>query len=140
MTAFLFGPQISLRNENNINGHATGFVEAFDKHWNVVLSDVVHVWKRKKPHFCPAAASLAGTEDEEELDICTAKLKALGIAIPPLAVKSINRKFAECKRHIGQIVIRGEQIALISLADVSPESASATSLFNADNKTATKKQ
>lgn len=91
-------------------------MEAFDKHWNLVLMDVEHVWKRKKLHYCPAATNFDEHEDEEEFDICMAKLKSLKISLPFVHVKSINRKIAECKRHIDQLVIRGEQIALISLA------------------------
>lgn len=47
--------KIYTRKEHGILGYITGFIESFDKHWNIVLSDVYEVWKRKKIHFCDTA-------------------------------------------------------------------------------------
>lgn len=33
----------------------TGIVMSFDKHWNIALSDVFEVWKRRKTHLCPTS-------------------------------------------------------------------------------------
>lgn len=110
--------QILLRNETTINGHVTGFVEAYDKHWNIVLSNVVHVWKRKKPHFCTTSMSSNMHDDAYDgnsIDECLRRLQRLGINVPAINVKSINRKFAECTRNIPQLLVRGEQIAVVHL-------------------------
>lgn len=107
--------QIFTRNVTTINGHATGFIEAFDKHWNIVLSDVVEVWKRKKFHYCPKAVMLHDNNEDEQLAECIQRLRVLNITMPTVAVKSLNRKLVECTRNVPKLLIRGEQIATIIL-------------------------
>lgn len=46
--------QIVTRNMNSIRGHCTGYVVAFDKHWNIALEDVREVWARAKKLKQPA--------------------------------------------------------------------------------------
>lgn len=114
----MFRLKVSLRNENTVNGFITGFIEAFDRHWNLVLSDAFHIWKRKKFHYCPTSSRHRDdnehVDDETEQDLCIKRLKKLKIHVPELKVKSLNRKFVECSRQIDQIVIRGEQIAIVT--------------------------
>lgn len=98
-----------------MNGHTTGFIEAFDKHWNIVLSDVVEVWRRKKFHYCPKAVIFHGDSRDEQYDICIQRLEVLNITIPTIVVKSLNRKLVECTRNVPKLLIRGEQIATIIL-------------------------
>lgn len=133
--------QILLRNETTINGYVTGFVEAYDKHWNIALSNVVHVWKRMKPHFCttPMSTNTHGDADDgQSMNECMRRLQRLGINVPAINVKSINRKFAECTRSVPQLVVRGEHIAII-YSDVSQDRSSSfdwtsIALFNIVNK------
>lgn len=40
--------KVYTRNANGIVGHLTGRIEMFDKHWNMALTDVHEVWKRRK--------------------------------------------------------------------------------------------
>lgn len=115
--------QIYTRNVMTINGHITGFIGAFDKHWNIVLIDAIEVWKRKKYHYCCKALVLSnddaddGDDDDEESQMaeCLKRLKGLNITLPALNVKSINRKQVECTRNVSKLLIRGEQIATIIL-------------------------
>lgn len=93
----------------------TGVIELFDKHWNIALFDVYEVWKRRKLHFCHSAADENDTEDEYNITECTKRLQELNVVLPKISVKSINRKYAECSRHISQLMIRGEHIALVIL-------------------------
>lgn len=46
---------------------------------------------------------------------CSDRLKELNINIPVIKVKSLNRKYVECTRHVPQLLIRGDQIAVILL-------------------------
>lgn len=110
--------QILLRNETTINGYVSGFVEAYDKHWNIALSNVVHVWKRKKPHFCTTSMSTNTNDDDadgQSMNECMRRLQRLGLNVPKINVKSINRKYAECTRSVPQLVVRGEHIAIVYL-------------------------
>lgn len=94
----------------------TGLVEAYDKHRNIALLNVVLVWKRKKPHFCASAMSASlpnGVNDGNGMDECMQRMQRLGINMPAINVKSIDRKFAECTRSVVQLVVRGEQILLV---------------------------
>lgn len=123
--------QIFTRNVTTINGYATGFIEAFDKHWNIVLADVCEVWKRKKFHYCSKAVmkSPQQYDDADDDDVinsdkryehelfkeCMQRLKMLKITPPTIAVKSLNRKMVECSRNVPKLLIRGEQIATVIL-------------------------
>lgn len=40
--------QVYTRSAASIRGFCVGFVEAFDKHWNVVLKDVFETWNRPR--------------------------------------------------------------------------------------------
>lgn len=105
--------QILLRNDTTINGYVTGFVEAYDKHWNIALSTVVHIWKRKKPHFCTTPMPTNEYDDASSMSECMRRLQRLRVNVPTINAKSINRKLAECTRSVPQLVVRGEQIAII---------------------------
>lgn len=100
-----------------------------DKHWNLVISDVHEVWKRKKYSFCyvagvpPLPSTSAQPESSLESSLiiqknnefCLSRLKLLNLKLPEVKVKSIHRKYVECSRHISQLVIRGEHIISIIL-------------------------
>ncbi|XP_055314888.1 U7 snRNA-associated Sm-like protein LSm11 [Sitodiplosis mosellana] len=112
--------KIFTRNAVTINGHVTGFIEAFDKHWNIVLTNVFEVWTRKKYHHTCKATTIVNddnddTDAESQLKVCLQRLQHLNITIPSLNVKSINRKRVECSRNVQKLLIRGEQIATIIL-------------------------
>lgn len=131
-----FSLQIFTRNVTTINGYVTGIIEAFDKHWNIVLIDVLEVWKRKKFHHCSKAATQSPQQnvdddgnndqryDDELSKACMQRLQMLNIAQPTIAVKSLNRKMVECSRNVPKLLIRGEQIATVILdqqTTINPE-------------------
>lgn len=79
-----------------------------------MLLDVYEVWKRRKLHQWTTALTNIETNTTDQTKICLDRLKSLNIKIPETKIKSINRKFAECSRHIPQLLIRGEQIVIIT--------------------------
>lgn len=46
---------------------------------------------------------------------CLHKLKQLKIQFPTVLVKSLNRKYVECTRQVPQLMVRGEQVAVVML-------------------------
>lgn len=104
--------KIYTRKQHGIRGTLTGYIEAFDKHWNIALTNVSEIWKRRKKYFSENKVLFGNTITSE---LALAKLKAMGIEIPKLSdIKSLNRKYVECSRHVDQLLIRGEQIALVT--------------------------
>ncbi|KAJ6641993.1 U7 snRNA-associated Sm-like protein LSm11 [Pseudolycoriella hygida] len=100
--------KIYTRKEHGILGYLTGFIEMFDKHWNIVLSDVCEVWKRKKTYLCDVA-------DFGELEDCSRKLRKLKLQFPIVTARSLNRKYVECTRKVPQLMVRGEQVVVVML-------------------------
>lgn len=91
-----------------IRGFLTGFIEAFDKHYNIALVDCIEVWKRRKYKFSDNNVSLLGPPQD-----CSKLLKSMGIAVPEISTKSINRKVVECTRKFPQLMVRGEDVILV---------------------------
>lgn len=108
-------PQIHTRNANSVNGYITGKIEAFDKHWNITLMDVFEEWKRKKLHHCPQIAPEQNVNGDVIGKQCEQRLHSMSIELPPIAIKSISRRIVTCSRRISKLLVRGEQIAFITL-------------------------
>lgn len=98
-----------------MNGYITGQIEAFDKHWNILLIDVFEEWKRKKLHHCPQIAPDRNLNADVTAKQCEQRLHSMNIELPPIAIKSISRKIVTCSRRIWMLLVRGEQIAFITL-------------------------
>lgn len=102
---------IYTRKEHGVRGTITGYVEAFDKHWNVALSDCYEVWKRRKFSYSENKMPLLGPAVD-----CTDLLRQMGIKLPEVKAQSLNRKSVQCSRTCPKILVRGEQIVLITKA------------------------
>lgn len=101
--------KIYVRKEHGIRGCLTGLIEAFDKHFNIVLVDCIEVWRRRKFKFSDNHVALLGQPQD-----CSTLLKSMGINVPEISAKSIDRKCVECTRKIPQLMIRGEDVVLVS--------------------------
>ncbi|CRL08412.1 CLUMA_CG021253, isoform A [Clunio marinus] len=102
---------IYIRKEHGIRGTITGFINAFDKHLNIALVDCIEIWKRRKFNFSENKVLLGQPED------CSKLLNLMGIKVPEITTKSINRKTVECTRKIPQLMIRGEDVVLVAAKD-----------------------
>jgi small nuclear ribonucleoprotein (snRNP)-like protein len=87
-----------------------GFIVAFDKHWNLAIEDVAETFTRKRKRKVPIEL---GPKSENKLS--NEELAKRGL-VRPLVVKRINKKLELCKRHIPQLLIRGEHVILVTPA------------------------
>lgn len=103
--------QIHVRKEHGVRGTITGFIEAFDKHWNIAVTEVVEKWRRRKVCVSESNVIFGSTLPE---DVALKKLERMGISMPQMtSVKSIDRKYVELTRNVPQLLIRGEQVVLV---------------------------
>lgn len=100
--------KIYLRKEHGVRGFVTGFIETFDKHLNIALCDCIEQWKRRKHKFSENKVALLGEPKD-----CSDLLARMGIEVPKITAKSINRKYVECTRKIPQLMVRGEEVVLV---------------------------
>lgn len=95
--------KVITRSMNGIRGYCEAFVVAFDRHWNLALKDIREVWTRKKKSKVPAVGS-SGTRVEST--------PAAGRTV--LVLKS-SKKDELLERHVPQLLLRGEHVAVISV-------------------------
>lgn len=100
--------KIYVRKEHGVRGFVTGFIEAFDKHLNIALVDCVEQWKRRKYDYSDNQVAMLGEPKD-----CSKLLEKLGIKIPEIVAKSIDRKNVQCTRNVPKLMVRGEEVILI---------------------------
>lgn len=100
--------KIHIRKEHGVKGYLTGLIEAFDKHFNIVLVDCIEVWKRRKFTYSDNNVALLGKPQD-----CSQLLKSMGINVPEITAKSLDRKTVQCTRKIAQMMVRGEDVVLV---------------------------
>lgn len=101
--------RVYLRYKHGIGGNIEGDLVAYDKQWNLLVKNVVETWRRRKYRYGDQSISGDPVEDE-----CSSRLQQLGIKFPLVHVKSVNRKNVEMRRNVPQLMIRGENVVLIS--------------------------
>ncbi|KYM82385.1 U7 snRNA-associated Sm-like protein LSm11, partial [Atta colombica] len=93
--------RVYTRNAYGIRGHVEAYVVAFDKFWNLALEDCFEVWSRKIKRKAPAVGPDAVRVEPAEKDISK------------MIVKKIEGKMETLERHVPQMLLRGEQVAII---------------------------
>ncbi|XP_011265617.1 U7 snRNA-associated Sm-like protein LSm11 [Camponotus floridanus] len=91
--------RVYTRNARGIRGHVEAYVVAFDKHWNLALEDCYEVWSRKVKRKAPVLGADA------------VKVEAAN-GIPKTVIRK-ERKMETLERHVPQMLLRGEQVAII---------------------------
>ncbi|XP_067216425.1 U7 snRNA-associated Sm-like protein LSm11 isoform X1 [Linepithema humile] len=91
--------KVYTRNARGIRGHVEAYVAAFDKHWNLALEDCFETWSRKVKKKAPALG--------------TGAVKVAADDLPKAVVKMVKGKSEILERHVPQMLLRGEQIAII---------------------------
>ncbi|CAH4035229.1 unnamed protein product [Pieris brassicae] len=100
---------IITRNDTGIRGYLQANVIAFDKQWNLALTDVLEVWKRKGPRKRKVPPGLG-----------TPVGNGTAAAVSPIPVvteKPLGGGIWECSRHIPQLMVRGEHIVIINIVE-----------------------
>jgi len=100
--------KVSTRKLNGIRGTCVGFLVAYDKHWNLAMIDVDETFNRpryRKPeaHMHVNEAPSSRTSEAEKVGESTVR------------VVKTRRNTEMCQRHVPQIVLRGEQVALVQI-------------------------
>ncbi|XP_011311626.1 U7 snRNA-associated Sm-like protein LSm11 [Fopius arisanus] len=92
--------KVYTRGARGIRGHVEAYIAAFDKHWNLALEDCLEVWTRKVKRKAPALGlpQQSVTIDED---------------MPKVIVKESNGKTETLERHVPQMLLRGEQVAVV---------------------------
>lgn len=93
--------RVYTRNAHGIRGHVEAYVAAFDKYWNLALEDCFEVWSRKVKRKAPAL----GTD--------AVKIEPAESGVPRAVAKKIEGKMETLERHVPQMLLRGEQVAII---------------------------
>lgn len=92
--------RVYTRNARGIRGHIEAYVAAFDKHWNLALEDCFEVWSRKVKRKAPA------------LGVDAVKVKPAENSVPKTIIRK-EGKMETLERHVPQMLLRGEQVAII---------------------------
>ncbi|XP_043274659.1 U7 snRNA-associated Sm-like protein LSm11 [Venturia canescens] len=94
--------KVYTRSARGVRGFVEAYVAAFDKHWNLALQDCLEVWTRKVKRKAPAL----GLPE-------VVKFEVRDEDVPKVIVKDSNGKEETLERHVPQMLLRGEQIAII---------------------------
>lgn len=113
--------KVMVRGVEGIRGHVTGFLVAFDKHWNMALTDAEETFRRRKKVKSPPVAQAQVVSDLKDLRLGKSKSRKKSpqsssrdvVGFSTVHVIERKRKSEVCKRHIPQVLLRGEHVACI---------------------------
>ncbi|XP_058121155.1 U7 snRNA-associated Sm-like protein LSm11 [Anopheles ziemanni] len=110
--------RIYTRKQKGVRGHISGFIEIFDHHWNMAVSDVSETWRRRKYRYSEnklAPETIGPAQD------CSERLRMLGIVLPQSKARCDGKKYVICTRKVPQLLILGEQVVLVTPEPPEPE-------------------
>ncbi|XP_050536309.1 U7 snRNA-associated Sm-like protein LSm11 [Daktulosphaira vitifoliae] len=90
--------KVYTRSAASVRGYCEGYIIAFDKHWNLVMDNVVETWTRKNKVKSLAIGNMVQLDEAPK---------------PYNVVKRIRGRHV-CRRQVPRLMIRGEQIVLVA--------------------------
>lgn len=116
--------KVSTRNEKGVDGHVIGYIEAFDKHWNLVVSSAQQAIEQRKKRYSFRAAPADGQGDGDEGSAeaeCLRRLASLKIDVPAVKYVASHGRRVTCLRSVPQLMVRGEHV--VTIATIATEGA-----------------
>jgi len=104
------------RGVQGIRGVATGFIVAFDKHWNLALRDVEEQFTRRRTAKVPALGQ-SNHQLKKKDHLKEGKRREdekMGESV--VRVVQVMRKVEVCIRHVPQVLLRGEHVVMVAAA------------------------
>ncbi|XP_037087601.1 U7 snRNA-associated Sm-like protein LSm11 [Pollicipes pollicipes] len=125
--------KVYIRNFGRVRGVCSGYIVAFDKHWNLCLEDVDETYQKKirrKSAFLGGLANVptsgggaparapAGPERRAPPPTAVERLTTeLALLRPPDSRRSRRRPvFETAHRHVNQLFVRGDNVVLVAVA------------------------
>lgn len=105
--------RVTVRRKLGVKGYLEGYLQAFDSHWNLLLTDVVESYSKRKNTFTEQNVVFHNSEAKD----CFRRLRSLGIPTPKETANNVNRKTVKITRNVAQLVLRGEHVIMIRTAD-----------------------
>lgn len=114
--------KVYTRNEKGVDGHVIGHIEAFDKHWNLVVSSAQQAIEQRKRRYSYRAAPAVGQGDEVSAEAeCLRRLASLQIDVPSVKYVASRGRRVTCLRSVPQLMVRGEHV--VTIATITTEEA-----------------
>ncbi|XP_073957265.1 U6 snRNA-associated Sm-like protein LSm11 [Choristoneura fumiferana] len=101
--------KVITRGHSGLRGFLYGYVEAFDKHWNLVLTEVLEVYQRKATRKLKIPPAGGRPVPKGTADMIS--------PLPSVIETPLGNGKWECVRHLPQIMVRGEHVVLVNIID-----------------------
>lgn len=102
--------KVMIRKNHGVRGHVTGILRLFDKHWNLVMTDVEEQFERRKFRYATELCLESSTEKEARK-----RLRELGLEHPHknMEVRVVSKKRVMIKKKHPILLIKGDQVVTI---------------------------
>jgi len=102
------------RGVQGVRGVATGFIVAFDKHWNLAMKDVEEQFTRRRTSKVPALGQRTQQANVKDCQRNGKREEKIGESV--VRVVQVLRKVEVCVRHVPQVLLRGEHVVMVASA------------------------
>ncbi|XP_028029606.1 U7 snRNA-associated Sm-like protein LSm11 [Bombyx mandarina] len=101
--------KVTTRNEKGIRGLLHATLVAFDKQWNLALSDVVEEWTRKSPNKRKIPPAVGRPVPKGTASTIS--------TVPKVIENPLGKGMWQCTRYLPQLLVRGEHVVIINIVE-----------------------